>query len=571
MNSPPAPVVPARHEQHTLAALLGLLHLVIWWDFGSGTSRSLMLAHIGLFLLWQPILSHQLRLTWRALAAFSVVALVFVSALSWLLLGFWLLVLIGLVGGRVNLPRRQRFAYLIALVHLVLEFLIGWVPRMFPMDAPASDFVELFRFGLFVPPLVLFFIRSGPRPDPAPGLPTIDFIYGLAMSMLSLVVALGSLVSTFATGTAYPLALTHSVMAIAVFLLSVAWLWGPMAGFSGFGQLWERYVQNAGTPFELWLADLQRAAQNADSAEHFLDLALNRLLSLRWVTGLEWRVGDRGGSLGEITSNKVFRSRSGELRIIIYSHRRLGTALMLHARLLTQLIGHFYRAKEAEREFTRQAHLRAVYQTGARMTHDIKNLLQALRAITSAVEQTERHNAEATTALLQRQLPLITQRLQLSLDKLTAPVVVTTAHDETMQDADAWWQTLVTRNAGQDIDFVNELEHARAIPVELFDTVAENLIENARFKRQTQAGIRITVRLHGDDQRIALQVSDDGSPIADEIKHSLFSGPMESASGLGIGLYQAARLAQDMGYQLALAERTDLVVFELRADAAAAR
>ncbi|MFT5176139.1 MAG: hypothetical protein ACI8W7_004333, partial [Gammaproteobacteria bacterium] len=122
MKLPSADLAPARHEQRTLAALLCVLHLVIWWDYGSGTSRSLMLAHIGLFLLWQPILSHQFRLSWRALVAFAVVALAFISALSWLLLGFWLLILIGLVGGRVNLPRHQRYAYLIALVHLVLEF-----------------------------------------------------------------------------------------------------------------------------------------------------------------------------------------------------------------------------------------------------------------------------------------------------------------------------------------------------------------------------------------------------------------------------------------------------------------
>jgi K+-sensing histidine kinase KdpD len=200
------------------------------------------------------------------------------------------------------------------------------------------------------------------------------------------------------------------------------------------------------------------------------------------------------------------------------------------------------------------------------MTHDIKNLLQALRAITSAVEHSDEHNAEATTVLLQRQLPLITQRLQLSLDKLQAPAAASAATATPMQAADTWWQTLVTRNAGQDIKFVAQLEHDRSIPVELFDTVAENLIENARFKRQTQTGIRITVRLHVSEQHTTLQVSDDGTQIAEEIKRGLFCGPVESASGHGIGLYQAARLAQGMGYQLRLVEGEDRVVFELRSD-----
>jgi signal transduction histidine kinase len=433
---------------------------------------------------------------------------------------------------------------------------------MFSMDAPPSDFMELFRFGLFIPPAILFFIPTEPVENTVRGLPTVDFLYGLTMSMLSLIVALGSLVSTLSAGTEYPVALIQSVMAIAVFLLSVAWLWGPMAGFSGLGQLWERYVQNAGTPFELWLSDLQRSARDSDSPEQFFDLALIRLFSLRWVVGLQWREGNRSGSLGDVTSADPLRSRSGDLRITIHSHRRMGTALMLHARLLTQMIGHFYRAKQSEREFARQAHLRAIYETGARMTHDIKNLLQALRAMTSAVEHAGQRNPDAARALVERQLPLITQRLQLSLDKLQAPAV----KEVRWQLASTWWQTLRTRNDGQEIEFIGELDHDPSIPADLFDTVAENLIENARFKRQTQPHIHIRVRLHADDEQITLQVSDDGEAIPDEVRRKLFDGAMDSDSGLGVGLYQAAQFAQEMGYQLTLAGRTDLVLFELRSN-----
>jgi signal transduction histidine kinase len=555
-----------RHEHHTLAVMLVLLHVVLWWDFGSGASRSLMLANIGLFLLWQPLLNQQHRLNWRALTAFAIVSLAFVTALSWLLLGFWLLIMIGLVGGRVNVPRRQRYAYLVALVHLVLEFLIGWLPRMFAIDMPSSDFMNLFRFGLFLPPVILFFIRIEARPHEVPGLPTVDVFYGLIMSMLCLVVALGSLVSTLTSDTPYPVALIQSVMAIAVFMLSIAWMWGPMAGFSGLGQLWERYVQNVGTPFELWLDDLQRAARDSHSPEHFLELALVRLLSLRWVIGLQWQLGDQSGSLGEVTARHPFRTRSGALRITIYSYRRIGTALMLHARLLTQMIGHFYRAKQSERETTRQAHLRAIYETGARMTHDIKNLLQALRAMTTAIEHTGQRDPDAARALVQRQLPLITQRLQLSLDKLQAPAAPTKHDDVVLQPAALWWQAMAARNESQEIEFINEMTIDPMIPVELFDSVTENLIENARYKRQMQPGIRIIVRLSTDDGHICLQISDNGSAIPREVRQALFTGAVKSDSGLGIGLHQAAQLAQEMNYRLHLAERTDRVLFELRSN-----
>ena len=547
---------PVRHEHRTLAAMLVLLHVVIWWDFGGDISRSLMLAHLGLFMLWQPLLRRDQRLNWRGTTGVALIAIAFVAALSWPLLGFWLLLLIGFVGGRVNVPIRQRYAYLIALVYLVLEFLIGWVPRMFSIEAPPAEFMEIFRFALFVPPIALFFVPSARAS--ASGMPTVDFLYGIAVSMLSLLVALGSLVSTLAVGTPFPVALIQSVMAIAFFLLAVSWLWAPIAGFGGLGQLWERYVQNAGTPFELWLDDLQRTARVTDSPEHFLDLALERLHRLPWVAGLEWREGDREGNLGSLTGN-VFRSRAGSLLVSVHGHRRMGTALMLHARLLIQLIGHFYQAKQSEREIARQAHLHAIYESGARMTHDIKNLLQSLKAMTSAVEHAQDADASAASGLVRRQLPLITQRLQLALDKLQTPSEVA----EPPQRASAWWQSFSTRNSTQGIEFEAHLDSDPEVPASLFDSVAENLVENARFKRQREPGIRVKVSLDTSQSGALLRVSDDGTPVPQELREQLFRGGVNSASGLGIGLYQAARQAQENGYRLTLESNEGKVVFKL--------
>ena len=553
---------PPRHEHRTLAVMLLLLHVVIWWDLGGGISRSLMLVHLGTFILWQPLLRHEEPLNWRGMLGFALITLVFVSVLSWLLLGFWLLLLIGLVGGRVHVPHRQRFAYLIALVYLVLEFLIGWVPRMFAIDSPTVEFMAVFRYGLFVLPALLFFIPAA-APSPA-GLPAVDFLYGLTVSLLSLLLALGSLVSTFATGAAYPAALLESVLALALFLLAVAWLWAPIAGFGGLGQLWERYVQNAGTPFEMWLDDLQRSARKTDSPERFLDRALERLDALPWVAGLEWQAEQRSGVVGKITHH-AFRSRSGDLLVVIHGHRRMGTALMLHGHLLIQLIGHFYRAKQSEREIARQAHLHAIYESGARVTHDIKNLLQSLHTMTSAVEHAERKDSAAASRLVRRQLPLITQRLQLALDKLQAP----SAEEEKPQRASAWWHTFTTRNSGQGIEFSSALEMDPEIPTGLFDSVAENLVENARFKRQREPGIAIRVSLLGDARDATLRVADDGSPVPEAVRRELFTGAVRSASGLGIGLYQAARQAREHGYRLRLLDTGAApgVTFELaRAD-----
>ncbi len=92
--------------------------------------------------------------------------------------------------------------------------------------------------------------------------------------------------------------------------------------------------------------------------------------------------------------------------------------MSLHCNLLVQLIETFYTAKKQEQELAQQAHLHAIYETGARVTHDIKNLLQSLQTMTILLDTTSYETREKSLLLLQKQLPHITQRLQLALNKL---------------------------------------------------------------------------------------------------------------------------------------------------------
>ena len=101
--------------------------------------------------------------------------------------------------------------------------------------------------------------------------------------------------------------------------------------------------------------------------------------------------------------------------------------------------------------------------------------------------------------------------------------------------------------------------------------MAENLVENARLKRQHEAGITVQVSLTTAPGGAALRVRDDGTPVPAAVREQLFHGAVASATGLGIGLYQAARHAQENGYRLSLLEgdADDLtgVVFELAPEA----
>ena len=66
----------SRHEHRILGLMLLLLHSAIWWDFGGPLSRSLMLAQLGLFLLWQPLWRRDQALAGRTALLFIVAAIV---------------------------------------------------------------------------------------------------------------------------------------------------------------------------------------------------------------------------------------------------------------------------------------------------------------------------------------------------------------------------------------------------------------------------------------------------------------------------------------------------------------
>ena len=86
--------------------------------------------------------------------------------------------------------------------------------------------------------------------------------------------------------------------------------------------------------------------------------------------------------------------------------------------------------------------------------------------------------------------------------------------------------------------------------------MADNLIRNALAKRADDAALRVRVALDcGSENR--LRVCDSGAAVPPEIAASLLRAPVNSRSGLGIGLYQAARLAEAGGYRLELETNRD--------------
>ena len=67
-----------KHQNVLLAAVLFTLHGAIAWDIHEWWARGLMMAHFGLFLIWQPV--------WRGAQRIQLI-----HALAVLGLGLWLL------------------------------------------------------------------------------------------------------------------------------------------------------------------------------------------------------------------------------------------------------------------------------------------------------------------------------------------------------------------------------------------------------------------------------------------------------------------------------------------------
>jgi signal transduction histidine kinase len=83
----------------------------------------------------------------------------------------------------------------------------------------------------------------------------------------------------------------------------------------------------------------------------------------------------------------------------------------------------------------------------------------------------------------------------------------------------------------------------------LFDSVADNLIENALRKKTGRVSVTFSAAGGG-----RLTVCDNGVSVPRNVVDHLFDAPVPSQSGLGIGLYHAAKQAERLGYGLVLCD-----------------
>ncbi|MBL8532232.1 MAG: HAMP domain-containing histidine kinase [Betaproteobacteria bacterium] len=544
-----------------LGLMLFVLHAGLMFGVGTGASRALLLAHFGLFLLWQPLWQGTSQLVARRAVLIVAGGASLAWWSTWWLVGLWIALLFSLIGG--SLPglraQRRRLAPLLAALYLLSVLLVWVVPHLVGSFESQPLLVVTVRYLLAVPLLIIIALPSG-RTTEGPRY-AVDLFYSFLLFLLVIVLVLGALFVQQITQHPYALALAQTVIAIAGVMFLLSWLWDARGGFDGVGQLLSRYFLSLGMPFERWMYSLANLAEGEDDPDDFIAGAAQEMLSLPWVSGVDWKTAAGEGSIGTHTRSVTrFEFRGLDLRL--HTRWSPGPGMLLHMRLLARLLGDYYDAKVREQDQRRTAYLQAIYETGSRVTHDVKNLLQSLRSLCAAAESGPDAESEALRRLIQRQLPQIAQRLQTTLDKLdtrrTVPIE--------MQSAAEWWRALTQRYAHEQIEFHYPVGALSAtLPPELFDSVADNLVQNALEKRRRGEAARIQVVLEPiGDRRCRLQVNDDGQPMGTVLAARLFREPVVSETGLGVGLYQAARQAADQGYRLRLAHnRAGNVAFTL--------
>ena len=561
----------AGRPQWWLGLMLFALHASLAWGITDWWARAFLLAHFGLFLVWQPVWRGEANIEARYVFLVVIVGTLFAAWNNWWLMSVWLAVLFGLIGGSVPgiVQQRQRIVSMLAALYLLSMLLIWVVPHLFA-DQTLGDTLALLtqnglmalpsllqshpevlpvllvQYGLVILPIAIVMTQVETSRSAAPL--AVDLFYSVILFLLVAALVLGSFVVKQVSHGNYPLALAQTLFAIAMVLMALSWMWNPRGGFAGLGHILSQYLMSLGLPFERWVQRLAEFAEQETQPQRFLALSLEHVLDLPWVTGLQWVSRHDQGEYG-VKSGYSAEFSFRDLRLRIYTRWSLSPAVLLHLKLLTEMVGHFYEAKRREQAQRQSAYTQAIYETGARLTHDVKNMLQSMRSLCAAVESSSAEQAQGLQALMQRQLPLITQRLNVTLDKLRSPQQA----DAVRMDFAVWWEGLVHRYTGRNVHFqVDGPARDLKIPAELFDSVADNLIENALNKSAASPGLQVRVTL-STARGGTLTVCDNGDAIAKSTESQLFEAPVPSQSGLGVGLYHSAKQASQFGYRLTIA------------------
>jgi len=540
-----------QYEQQLLAALLLVYHSLIWgegllWKEDNHLSRfSLLLIVYGLFLLWQPL---WVKLAHYRLAKTATPLLLFILFSYFYLdeaLFFFGLLMTGLIGSRLFSYSTTRGFDLMVISVLIIEMAIGIVPQAFPLIYLPPAFLEWMQILTLIPILLLFL---APIPDRSQQTRSqFDLMHGVLTTALIFIVLLGGIVINILYGVAYTDGLLLSVFIVATLAFGISWFWNPGVGFSGLGVLWNRYTMTIGGPFENWINTLTTLIEQPYiTATEFLQAACDHLVENDWLNGISWRVEGMSITAGKLRGVEIRHQLQQHATVTLYFRADPGKALRQHTLLLVRMAWQFFLFKMNQEKIRAEQHIETIHHTGARLTHDIKNILQSIKASIDILEHKSDDGTGPPMRLLDQNLQQISQRLENTLHKLTAPEL---SAGERRQPLSLWVDEFRSEQTDPRIEYRIATGPDPEIPVELFHSVGGNLVSNALAKSDVG---HVLVDVNADDELILLTVCDDGHAIAEGVVDKLFRRPVSSGKGMGIGLYQSAMMAHAHHYELDL-------------------
>ncbi|NNE64349.1 MAG: hypothetical protein HKN34_09720, partial [Gammaproteobacteria bacterium] len=401
-----------------MALMLLVYHLLIWSYFDSNLQLALGFILYGLFLLWQPLWNKHNSV--RKIPALFIT--LFVAAIAYIFpqesLIFFGLILSGLIGSRLLIQTSFRSFDLLALLIIIIEMAVGVVPATFPQIILPGLFSDYMQTIVLIPVLLFFF---APNTDSKfRGRSHVDLMHGLLAAALIAMVLLGGIVINQLYGVEYIDGLLLTVFIVSTLTIGISWFWNPGIGYSGIGVLWNRYAMTIGGPFEVWINTLTTLIEDPFlTPMEYLETACEHLVDNDWLNGIEWRFENHRIDAGEKTGPRMEYILRPDIEVDIFYKSNPGSALEQHTILLIRMAFQFYLAKQNQEKVRAQEHFATIHHTGARLTHDIKNILQSIKASLEILW------ADSDTTdqqkLLQSNLTQISERLESTLNKLKTP------------------------------------------------------------------------------------------------------------------------------------------------------
>lgn len=533
-------------EQQILASLLLLLHSLIWIIKNPALHSAFTVVLYGLFLMWQPLWNKDKNL--NSATTLPPILLLFVFSYFYPneSLVLFSLLIAGLIGSRLFSFTTTRSFDLLALSILIIETSIGIIPLTFRQINLPPQFDSYIQPIVLIPILLFFF---APVPDRSHQTRSqIDLMHGVLTTTLVFLVLLGGIVINILYGVDYIEGLLLTVFIVSTLALGISWFWNPSIGHSGIGVLWNRYAMTIGGPFETWINTLTTLIEEPYiSANEFLQAACDHLVDNDWLNAIQWQFNTFSIAAGQKKGVIFSHNLSAKLQVTIYFKSNPGQALRQHTILLIRMAYQFYLSKVNQEKMRAEEHFETIHHTGARLTHDIKNILQSIKTSINIVQFKSDEKQPQAFKLLQQNLNQISTRLESTLSKLKSPELSSSYQLVSIQQ---WLENFKQTNHQDEVSFHADIQQNHQIPSDLFDSVINNLLVNALNKDDSQ---HIIVDLTANSEMIVVTVCDDGSPIEQELENQLFNKPVSSGKGMGIGLYQSAFMARTFNYELELA------------------